>query len=100
LGGDMKQLYAIMMIVCLIFSSSIHAGDEAYDDCLLIYLKGAKQDAAAHLIKQACNKLYKQPGILLEERRLFLNCLLEHLVGVESVQAVDDIHLACGRKYD
>jgi hypothetical protein len=96
----MKQLHAIMMIVFLIFSSSIYAGDEAYDDCLLTHLKGAKQDAAAQLIKQACNKLYKQPGILLEKRRLFLHCLLEHLVGVESDQAVNDIHLACGRKYD
>lgn len=96
----MKQILVILTISYFIFSSSLYAGDDAYDDCLLVHLKGAKFDPAAHLIKQACHGLYKQPGILLEERRLFLNCLLEHLVGVESVQAVDEIHLACGRKYD
>lgn len=96
----MKQILAILMISCLIFSVSTYAGDEAYDDCLLVHLKGAKLDPAAHLIKQACYGLYKKSGVLLEDRRLFLSCLLEHLVGVESVQAVDEIHAACGRKYD
>jgi hypothetical protein len=96
----MKQIFAILIIICSIFSSAIYAGDEEYDECLLVHLKGAKLDPAANLIKQACQRLYKQPGILLEERRLFLGCLLEHLVGVESIQAVDEIHAACGRKYD
>ncbi|MEW7992088.1 MAG: VF_A0006 family four-cysteine protein [Candidatus Thiodiazotropha sp.] len=97
----MRKIPSILTIFCLIAASSIYAGDdEAYDDCLLVHLKGAKFDPAANLIKQACHGLYKQPGILLEERRLFLGCLLEHLVGVESVQAVDEIHSACGRKYD
>jgi hypothetical protein len=96
----MKQIIAMLVSVYLIFPSAIYADDEAYDDCLLVHLKGAKLDPASNMIKQACNGLYKQPGILLEERRLFLNCLLEHLVGVESVQAVDEIHAACGRKYD
>jgi hypothetical protein len=96
----MKRIFAILIILSCISSSSIYAGTEEYDDCLLVHLKGAKLDAAADLVKQACQGLYKQPGVLLEDRRLFLNCLLEHLVGVESVLAVNDIHLACGRKYD
>ncbi|MES9943372.1 MAG: VF_A0006 family four-cysteine protein [Candidatus Thiodiazotropha sp.] len=96
----MKPMLAMLMIVSLIFLSPICAADEAYDDCLLVHLKGAKQDYAAHLIRQACNGLYNRSGVLLEKRRLFLNCLLEHLVGVESAQAVEDIHQACGRKYD
>ncbi|MES9972182.1 MAG: VF_A0006 family four-cysteine protein [Candidatus Thiodiazotropha sp.] len=96
----MKQIFAILMIVCLAFSTPIYAANEAFDDCLLTHLKGAKQDNAAHLIRLACTGLYNRSGVLLENRRLFLNCLLEHLVGVESAQAVEDIHLACGRKYD
>jgi hypothetical protein len=96
----MKRVFISLIIVSCIYSSLVHAGAEEYDDCLLDHLKGAKLDSAVTLVKQACQGLYKQPGILLEERRLFLNCLLEHLVGVESVQAIDDIHLACGRKYD
>ena len=96
----MKQIQTIMVIVCLIISTPICTADEAYDDCLLVHLKGAKQDYAAHLIRQACEGLYNRSGVLLEKRRLFLNCLLEHLVGVESAQAVEDIHLACGRKFN
>ena len=96
----MKQIHTKMAIICLIFLSPICAADEAYDDCLLVHLKGAKQDYAAHLIRQACSGLYNRSGVLLEKRRLFLNCLLEHLVGVESAQAVEEIHLACGRKFN
>ena len=96
----MKEILIVLIIIGCVSPSMACAGDEAYDDCLLVHLKGAKLDPAVDLIKQACQGLYKQPGILLEDRRQFLNCLLEHLVGVESLQAVDDIHLACGRKYD
>jgi hypothetical protein len=99
-GGGMKKMLLIVILICMVFPFSAYAGDEEYDDCILLHLKGAKLDHAANLIKQACYRLYKQKGVLLEDRRLFLTCLLEHLVGIDSAQAVDEIHRACGRKYD
>ena len=77
----MKQMRAIVMIIILIFSTLIYAADEAYDDCLLVHLKGAKQDYAAHLIRQACSGLYNRSGVLLEKRRLFLKLFIGALGG-------------------
>jgi hypothetical protein len=96
----MKLLQSIFLSAAIVLSLPSYAGEEEYDDCLLLHLKGTKLDSAAHLIKQACHGLYKQPGVLLDKKRQFYNCLLDNLVGVESMQAVNDINAVCGRKYN
>jgi len=75
------------------------AGQAEYDDCILRHLKGAKTDVATHLIKQACEENYRNPGSTTGKKQEYNHCLLEHLVGVESVQAVMEIKSACGRKH-
>jgi hypothetical protein len=95
----MKPLLSLLLSLSIVFSFSSFAGQEEYDDCLLLHLKGAKLDPAAHLIKQACHGLHKQPSVLLDKKRQFYICLLDNLVGVESIQAITDINAVCGRKY-
>ena len=95
----MKSIISLVLSLSIIFSFSCFAGQEEYDDCLLLHLKGTKLDPAAHLIKQACHGLYKRPGVLLEKKRRYYHCLLDNLVGVESMLAVNDINAVCSRKY-
>lgn len=95
----MKHPRTIIIIFFLAISASGFAGQMEYDDCILKYLKNAKLDIATHIIKQACEENEKNPSFTSDKRRAYNNCLLEHLVGVESLQATMDITAACGSKY-
>ena len=75
------------------------AGQDEYNDCLLQHLKGAKHDAAADMIRQACYENYIGPFYPSERVKKYNECLLEHLVGVESFHAAMEIRNACGSKY-
>ena len=86
------------MIVFVLFSTSVSAGQEEYDECILKYLKGAQIDVATHMIMQACRENYKSPAFTSERKKAFNECLLENLVGIESVPAAMEIKAACDRK--
>lgn len=62
-------------------------------------MKGVKLDIAANMIKQACEENYKNAEFISDRKREYNNCLLEHLVGVESYEAVMKIKNACDNKY-
>lgn len=87
-----------MMIVLLMFSASVFAGQDEYDECILKYLKGAKLDVATHLIMQACKENYQSPSFTSEKKKKYNECLLENLRGIESVPAVMEIKGVCDRK--
>lgn len=80
-------------------SGAVFAGQDEYNDCILTHLKGAKLDAAAGLIRNACYENYMGPFYPAEKVRKYNECLLEYLVGVESFQAAMEIRNACGGKY-
>jgi len=86
-------------VAVLLFSSWLHAGQEEFDDCMLAHLKDSKHDIATHLIRQACYENYKNPSFTSDKRKAYNTCLLKHLVGVESFEAVMEINAACSRKY-
>lgn len=90
-------------LVCFTLAASISsatlAGEEEYNDCILKYLRGAKLDAAAALIRNACYENYGGIFTPSEKVRQYNECLLEHLVGVESFRAAMEIRNACGSKY-
>lgn len=72
-----------------------------YEDCLLEHLDHAKLDAASRFIAEACKENYgngPSKAIFSDERR-YNECLLDHMVGVESVDAVIRIRRACEKKY-
>lgn len=72
-----------------------------YEDCLLDHLDHAKLDAASRFIAEACEEIYGsglRKSIMSKERN-YNECLLEHMVGVESVDAVIRIRRACERKF-
>lgn len=92
----MKTIFSIIIFV--LFSASATAGQEEYDECILKYLKGAKIDVATHLIRQACQENYKSPSFTNDKKKAFNKCLLENLVGIESVPAAMEIKDVCNRK--
>ena len=96
----MKKSLITFSILVMVLTTSIHAGQAEYDDCILKYLKGAKLDVAANLIKQACEENYRNPSFTSDKRRLYNRCLLEYLTGVESLQATMEIRSACNRKHN
>ncbi len=72
-----------------------------YEDCLLDHLDHAKLDVASRFIAEACEENYGSglsKSIMSDERR-YNECLLEHMVGVESVDAVIRIRRACEKKF-
>ncbi len=72
-----------------------------YEDCLLEHLDHAKLDVASRFIAEACEENYgsgPSKSIMSNERR-YNECLLDHMVGVESVDAVIRIRRACERKH-
>ena len=89
----------ILAVVNMAMPASLYAGQAEYDDCILKYLKNAKHDVATRFIKQACKENYKTPTFTSVKRKAYNNCLLEHLVGVESLDAVMEISGACNRKF-
>ena len=95
----MKNLRITVVIFFLVISAMTIAGQKEYEDCILARLKNAKLDITTHLIKQACVENYKNPGFTSDKQRAFNNCILEHLIGVESVQAVMDVRAACDSKH-
>ena len=95
----MKYLRITMIIFFLATPASTIAGQAQYDDCILDHLRNSKLDVVTHLIKQACQENYKDPGFTSDKKRAYNNCLLGHLVGVESIQAAMDLRAACDSKY-
>lgn len=81
-----------------LFSMSVYAGQEEYDECILKYLKSAKIDVVTHLIMQACQENYKSPAFTSERKKSYNQCILENLAGVESVPAAMEIKAVCDRK--
>jgi len=92
----MKSILSVIVLV--LFSSSAIAGQEEYDECILKYMKGAKIDVATHLIMQACKENYKSPSFTSYKKKAFNKCILENLVGIESVPAAMEIKEVCNRK--
>jgi len=95
----MNHSLITIVVLGLTVSTSTIAGQTEYDDCILKNLKGAKLDLAAHLIKQACEKNYKSSTFTSDKNRAYYNCLLEHLIEVESIQAIMDIKTSCANKH-
>lgn len=95
----MKSLLRTLLVFSLALISPAIAGQDEYDDCILEYLKGAKLDLSTHLIRQACEQNYKSSAFTSKKKFAYNACLLDHLVGIESITAVMEIKAACGRKY-
>ena len=95
----MKHFIITIVIFCMAASMTTIAGQAEYDDCMLEHLKNAKLDVTTRLIKQACKENHKGPSFTSDKQLAYNNCLMEHLVGVESIQAVMDIKAVCDRKY-
>jgi len=91
--------FLIALVLMMTFSVSAIAGMDEYNDCILEHLKGAKLDAAAGMIRNACYENYMGPFFPNEKVQRYNECLLDHLVGVESFQAAMEIRSACGGKY-
>jgi hypothetical protein len=92
------QITALRMILLMLPALAL-AGQAQYDDCILKYMKEAKLDVAVTIIKRACDENYRNSSFIPDKRKAYNACLLEHLVGVESLQAVMDIKAACNSKY-
>lgn len=92
----MKIILNSILIVLL--PVSVMAGQAEYDECILKHLKDAKIDVAAHLIMKACKENYKNPTFTSNKKKIMNECLLENLVGVESLPAVMEIKDVCGRQ--
>ncbi len=94
----------LLSIIFLGFSLSIAIAKNKryeYEDCLLDHLDHAKLDVASRFIAEACEENYGRGpsrSIMSDERR-YNECLLEHMVGVESVDAVIRIRRACEKKF-
>jgi len=77
------------------------ADSDAYHQCILDYVKQAKESQAAYLIEQACNKLHNDGNYLFEKEKAYHQCLLDNLPGVENTMAVQKIRSTCNVKsYD
>ena len=95
----MKVFLILLTALCL--SGVAHADaerDAAYNNCILTYLKDAKLDCASRQIRKACSENAKT-FLLGEDKRLYNNCILEHLVGVESKESVALITGTCRDMY-
>lgn len=93
----MKLVISLFLILGLSYSA--HARIKEYDDCILEFLKGAKNDRATQLIQKSCDQLYKKFHPAADRKKRYYNCLLEYLVGVESDNAVQLIQKSCDEKY-
>lgn len=94
--ADMKSLLILFFVFSLAIPSAARQAD--VDDCVLRHMRGAKLDFAAQLIKRAC-KENNGNRFTSDKQYAYNRCLLEHLVGVESLQAALDIRVACKRKH-
>lgn len=91
----------IFIVSYLAATQAIAKDKYDFDDCLLDHLKGAKLDAASRFIAEACEENYgsgPSKSIMTKERR-YNECLLEYMVGVESVDAIIRLRRACEKKF-
>ena len=95
----MHYIQRIFAVTLLGFPALLHAGQVEFDDCMLAHLKDSKHDVATHLIRQACYENYKNPSFTSAKRKAYNACILKHVVGVESFEAVMEINAACSRKH-
>jgi hypothetical protein len=90
----------------LFFGLGVCAGVSAardnpeYDQCLLMHLKNAKLDIASQLITRACYENYVEANFQRKSELRRNACLLEHLPGIESADAVARVDEACKRRGD
>lgn len=95
----MRHIRLFVIMNLLLLSAPLFAGQDEYDDCILKYLKNAKHDVATHFIRQACYENHMNPTFTPDRRRAYNECVLEHLIGVESFEAVMEISNACSRRH-
>lgn len=87
----------IIVIAIMFMSFTSFAGQNEYDQCVLKYLKGTKNDVVTQMIQQACQENYMSPDFTSDRKKAYNNCLLENLPGTESVSAAMEIRNACDR---
>lgn len=91
-----------ILIVAYLAAAQVTAKERyEYDDCILDHLRNTKLDAASRFIAEACEENYGSgisTSIMSKERR-YNECLLEYMVGVESIDAVIRIRRACEKKF-
>jgi len=95
----MRYLHIVFVVLGLTISTLSYAGQTEYDNCILKHLKNAKLDVATHFIKMACEENFKNPSFISSKRRAYNRCLLENLIGVESLPAVMEISRVCSSKH-
>ena len=95
----MKYIFVLIIFTISLTASTIFAGQDEYDDCLLKHLINAKVDVATQIMKRACKENFKDVTIYSDKRKEYNECLLKYLSGVESGDAVIEIQEVCKRKH-
>jgi hypothetical protein len=101
----LKCLYLSTVLVIALFCLNPAIAESKnryeYEDCILEHLDHAKLDVASRFIAEACEENYGSgpSRVIMSGERRYNECLLDHMVGVESVDAVIRIRRACEKKY-
>jgi len=86
----------IFFLAMLAGSQGITKSEYGYEDCILDHLDQVKLDTASRYIAEAREENYgSPPGQVSTKERRYNECLLNHMMEVESVDAIIRIRTAC-----
>lgn len=94
-----RSWLALLLLLCCTWAVAFSDSEDEYSRCILQYQKQAKENQAAMLIAQACNKLHNEGGFLFDREKAYYQCLLDNLPGVRNSIAVQKIRSACNQLY-
>ncbi|KVE33578.1 VF_A0006 family four-cysteine protein [Burkholderia sp. TSV86] len=93
-----RALVAMALVTPLPAMALNDAGAAQYDQCVLQTLRESRNSAAASLLQNACDKLYRNAAMLLPRERAYYACLVDALPGVRDNFAVQQIVTVCSRR--
>lgn len=96
----MKTRNNVVVVLALTLAAlpALARDNPEYDQCLLAHLKNARLDVASQMITRACHENYVDDNFRSKRELRRNDCLLQHLPGIESIDAVNRVTEVCDRQ--
>jgi len=93
-----SRYFGPALLLLSVALSALARDNPEYDECLLTHLKEAKLDVASQMITKACFENYVDDNFRRKRELRRNDCLLQHLPGIESMDAVARVIEVCDRQ--
>lgn len=91
-------LSLLTLVLATPLVASAFGRDTPYDQCVLQSLRNSESSESASLLRNACDKFYRNGAMLLPREQTYYACLINNLPGVRDSFAIRQVVSICSRQ--